>query len=211
MNLLILGIIAANCLASFQGFNDYNFRSKYLFHIGSIRAGEQIRFLTSGFLHADIMHLVFNMYTLYMFGPILAENIGNVNFLLVYLISLLAGNFLSFALHKNEPHYSALGASGAVMGVIYAYILLYPDSKIFVFFIPMKSYIFGILYLLYSIYGMKAKNDNIGHDAHLGGAVGGLGFMLIKYPELLSAEPLIIALMVIPIIVFGIMAKMGKI
>lgn len=211
MNTLVLVLIAANCIASFKGFNDLSFRNKYMFHIGSIRAGDQIRFLTSGFLHADPIHLLFNMYTLYMFGPILADDIGNVNFLLVYFLSLLSGNIVSYMLHKNEPHYSALGASGAVMGVIYAYILLYPESEILFFFIPMKSYVFGILYLLYSIYGMKAKNDNIGHDAHLGGAIGGLGFMLIKYPELITIEPKIIIMMIVPLIIFGVMAKMGKI
>jgi len=114
--------------------------------------------------------LLFNMLSLYFFSNAVIYNLGVVNFVIIYAAGLLVGNLLSFYFHKNEYHYSAVGASGAVSGVIYAGILLNPGMTIN-FFIP--GWAFGIGYLLYSIYGMRAKNDNIGHDAHFGGAMGG--------------------------------------
>jgi membrane associated rhomboid family serine protease len=113
--------------------------------------------------------------------------------------------------HKNDYGYRAVGASGAVTGVLYSAILLQPDMMLGIFFvIPMPAYIFGILYLLYSIYGMKAKNDNIGHTAHFGGAVGGYLITLLKEPTLLVDHTLMVILLAIPIVILFVMEKMGK-
>ena len=177
---VVLLVIIANVLFSMLGFNKPEVFEKYKFNIARIKSGEQLRMVTSGFLHADYMHLFFNMYTLYMFAPIVVYKLGQLNFVLIYLASLLLGSIFSFFFHKNEPHYSAIGASGAVSGILYASILLYPDMSLYLFFIPVPipSYIFGIGYLLYSIYGMRNRHGNIGHDAHFGGAVGGYFFTL---------------------------------
>ena len=103
--------------------------------------------------------------------------------------------------HKNDYSYRAVGASGAVTGVLYSAILLQPDMMLGIFFvIPIPAYLFGILYLLYSIYGMKAKNDNIGHTAHFGGAVGGYLITLIKEPQLFVEHTLMVILLAIPIL-----------
>lgn len=210
-NLVMLGVIIANVLVSIKGFNDEMFFRKYQFHVGSIRAGEQIRMVTSGFLHADFMHLAFNMITLYFFAPVVIQTLGDFSFILIYLGSLICGSLLTMVFHGNEYSYSAVGASGAVTGVLYSSILMYPDMTIGIFgIIPMPAYIFGILYLFYSIYGMKSRTDNIGHTAHFGGAIGGYVITLLKMPSLLQDNLLMVILLAIPIIILFVLAKAGK-
>ncbi len=206
-------IIALNALMSMKGFNDFNFRQKYLFNIGAIRRGEQVRMISSAFLHANPPHLIFNMLTLYFFADAVIFALGTINFIIIYVGSLLIGNLLSYFFHKDEYHYSALGASGAVSGVLYAAILLQPEMRLaFILLpIPIPAYIFGIGYLLYSIYGMRAQNDNIGHDAHFGGAVGGYLITLFIAPYLLETSTLMVVLLAIPIIILFVMIKLGKI
>ncbi len=207
----LLAIIAANVLFSIKGFNDESFFRKYQFHVGSIRAGEQFRMITSAFLHADIVHLAFNMIALYSFAPVVSQTLGNVTFLLIYATSLIFGSLLTMVFHGNDYSYRAVGASGAVTGIIYSAILLYPDMTIGIFgIIPMPAYIFGIGYLLYSIYGMRAKNDNIGHTAHFGGAIGGYAITLLKDPILFEEHTFMVILLAVPIIILFAMAKMGK-
>jgi membrane associated rhomboid family serine protease len=212
MNTVLIAILVANALFSYKGLNDISFFRKYEFHIGSIRAGEQIRMLSSGFLHGDIMHLTFNMYTLYIFAPTVYEYLGNFGFGLVYFISLFAGNLLTLYFHKNDYNYRAIGASGAVMGILYAAILIEPQRNLQLMFIPIDipSYIFGMGYLLYSIYGMKAKNDNIGHTAHFGGAIGGLVYTLVREPSLFTDNPKMVGLLLLPIVILFGMEKSGK-
>ena len=198
-------------MISYKGINDDNFFRKYQFHVGSIRAGEQIRMITSGFLHADIAHLAFNMITLYFFAPIVIQTLGDFSFLIVYAGSLIFGSLLTMAFHGNEYSYRAVGASGAVTGVLYSAILMYPNMTIGIFgVIPMPAYLFGIAYLLYSIYGMKSRTDNIGHTAHFGGAIGGYVITLIKMPSLIHDNLLMVILLAIPIVILFAMAKMGK-
>ena len=211
MNIFLLAIIIGTGLISYKGFTDSFFFRKYEFHVGSIRAGEQIRMLTSGFLHVDWMHFGFNMLTLYFFAPVVIQNFGEWSFLSIYFGSMLAGSLLTLYLHKEDYYYRAVGASGAVTGIIYASILLYPDMTLYLFFaIPIPGYIFGIGYLLYSIYGMKAKNDNIGHTAHFGGAIGGYVITLIKEPAMLQENLKMVILLAIPILVLFYLHKTNK-
>lgn len=211
-NIVLYLLIGANALVSYKGFNDISFFRKYEFHIGSIRAGEQYRMFTSAFLHADVMHLVFNMLTLYFFAPVVIVYMGVLPFLLVYFASLFCGSLLTLYFHKNDYSYRAIGASGAVTGVLYSSILLVPDMTIgLFFFLPLPAYIFGIGYLLFSIYGMRAKNDNIGHTAHFGGAIGGYLITLTRMPEMIQDNTLMVILLLVPIILLFILAKMGKI
>jgi len=211
MNTILIAIIVANVLFSYKGFNDISFFRKYEFHVGSIKSGEQIRMLSSGFLHADMTHLIFNMLTLWFFAPVVISFLGAIPFVLVYFGSLIFGSLLTMVFHKNDYGYRAVGASGAVTGVLYSAILLQPDMMLGIFFIiPMPAYIFGILYLLYSIYGMRAKNDNIGHTAHFGGAVGGYLITLLREPTLLVDHTLMVILLAIPIVILFVMEKMGK-
>ncbi len=202
MNKIVLGLIIANILVSIKGFNDYSFLDKYKFRVDKILNGEKIRMFSSGFLHVDWLHLGFNMYALYLFGDIVAAHLGNIQFIIIYLGSLLAGNLYSLSYHKSESYYSAVGASGAVSGIIYSAILLYPDMSLMMFPlpIPIPGYIFGVGYLLYSIYGMKKQLGNIGHSAHLGGAIGGFALTLLLYPELFVLNKIIVILLAVPII-----------
>lgn len=212
MNTILIVLIAAIVLFSLKGFNDQLFFRKYEFHIGSIRAGEQIRMLTSGFLHADWGHLFFNMFTLFMFAPVVINYFGSMSFLLIYLASLVFGSLLTLLMHKNEYSYRAIGASGAVTGILYSAILINPSMSLYLYFIPIPipAYLFGIGYLLYSIYGMKAKRDNIGHTAHFGGAIGGYFITLIKEPSMFVNNTFMVVLLAIPILILFVMARLDK-
>lgn len=212
MSIILIVIIAVTILFSFKGFNDQAFFRKFEFHIGSIRAGEQIRMITSGFLHGDMGHLFFNMFTLYMFAPVVINYFGSASFVLIYMASLVFGSLLTLLMHKNEYSYRAIGASGAVVGILYSAILIDPTMNLYLFFIPIPipAYLFGIGYLLYSIYGMKAKNDNIGHTAHFGGAIGGYLITLLKEPTMIVDNTFMVVLLAIPIVILFAMAKLGK-
>ena len=198
----VLGLIIVNVLFSLQGFNNQVFFDKYKFQIGAVNRGEKYRMLTSGFLHVDYMHLILNMYVLYIFSRTLIGKLGDGKFLVLYFGSLLAGSLLTHVYHKRELYYSAVGASGAVSGVVYGSILLYPNMSLFLFPlpIPIPAYIFGIGYLLYSMYGMKNQLGNVGHSAHLGGAIGGYVLMLLLYPKVFSQSTTTVLLLGIPIL-----------
>ena len=212
LGIVTIAVIAANVLFSLKGFNDRIFFEKYKFNIGAIRRGEQVRMISSGFLHADFTHLFLNMFTLYFFADEVIYELGNLNFILIYVASLLVGNLLSFYFHKDEYWYSAIGASGAVTGVLYAAILLRPDMSLYLMFIPIPipGYIFGIAYLLYSIYGMKNRVGNIGHDAHFGGAIGGYFLTIAFYPEILKTDLFHVVLLAVPIGILYYMHRTRK-
>ena len=208
ISIITIIIILANVVISYKGFNDYFFFEKYKFHVGAIKNGEKIRLFSSGFLHVDMQHLIFNMFTLFVFANAVIYRIGETKFLLIYLISLVAGSLLSYIFQKNNYSYTAVGASGAVMGIIYSAILFDPWMKIN-FIIP--GFVFGIGYLLYSIYGMKKQNDNIGHDAHFGGAVGGYVSTLFFAPFLFQKDFIMVLIMALPIVILFVMKKLGKV
>lgn len=210
LSLVTIVIIAANILFTMQGFKDYHFFNRYKFVVGEIRKGDYVRMISSGFLHVDWTHLLFNMITLYFFADVVIAYAGVVQFILIYVVALVLGNVFSLYFHKNEPYYSAVGASGAVTGILYASVLFNPSMMIIVFVLPMPAYVFGIGYLLYSIYGMKSKSDNIGHSAHFGGAVGGFVYTLIRYPEIISREPLLVGALAAPIVLLFVLHKMNK-
>ncbi len=200
ITLILLGL---NGLVTYKGLNDFSFFNKYCFNINQINRGERYRFITSGFLHVDWMHFAFNMLTLYFFADIIIHVSGVLYFLIVYIASLLVGNILTYQFYKNQPHYRAVGASGAIMGVLYASIMLNPSMSLYMFFIPIPipAYMFAVGYLLYSLYGMKKNNDGIGHTAHIGGALAGLILIVLKYPILIQTEFKLIAILLIPVLI----------
>jgi membrane associated rhomboid family serine protease len=197
----LLILIIVNVLVSIKGFSDRLFFDKYKFQIGAINRGEKIRMFTSGFLHVDYLHLILNMYVLYIFAPIILK-LGVYQFLIIYFGSLIAGSLLTLTYHKRELYYSAVGASGAVAGIIYGSILLNPTMSLMMFPlpIPIPGYIFGIGYLLYSVYGMKKQLGNIGHSAHLGGAIGGFALTLLVYPDVFLKSTFTVIILGIPIV-----------
>lgn len=212
LHIVTIVIIAANVIISYKGFGDFNFFEKYKFQVGPIQRGEKLRMFSSGFLHADTQHLLFNMLTLYFFADVVIQLLSPLYFLIIYLGSLFLGSALSFYFHRNEYHYSAVGASGAVTGILYSAILLQPGMSLYMFFIPIPipAYIFGIAYLLYSIYGMKNRIGNIGHDAHFGGAIGGFVITLILSPWLFQTNLLMVGLLALPILLLFVLKKTGK-
>jgi membrane associated rhomboid family serine protease len=143
------------------------------------------RMLTSGFIHANWFHLGMNMYTLFVFGQSIELNYGAASLGLIYLSSIIGGSLLSLLIHRHHD-YRAYGASGGVCGVLFAYIFLFPGAEIMMFPLPIgiPSWIYAVAFMLASFYGMKVQRDNIGHDAHLGGAVIGLLITTVLYPQI---------------------------
>ena len=212
LDIVTIVIIAINVIVSFKGFEDFNFFNKNKFQISAIQQGEKHRILTSGFLHVDQMHLIFNMLTLYFFADAVIGRVGQINFVLIYLGSLIAGSLIAMSFHKKEPFYSAVGASGAVSGILYAAILLNPGMTLYLYFaIPIPGYIFAIGYLLYSVYGMKKQLGNIGHSAHLGGAIGGYVLTILLHTSVISTNRNLVIILAIPIVLmFVFKDKLSK-
>ncbi|CAL67019.1 rhomboid family intramembrane serine protease [Christiangramia forsetii] len=212
LSLAMLVIIGVNVLISFKGFSDQAFFNKYKFNVADIKGGAKYQILTSGFLHVDTSHLFVNMLTLYFFANVVIYGIGTTAFLLIYIGSLLFGNLVSYFFHKKDYQYTAVGASGAVMGILYSAILLQPDMTLGLFFvIPVPAYVFGIGYLFYTIYGMKRRTDNIGHDAHFGGATGGYFLTMLLAPWVFESHLLMVALLAIPIVILFLLQRTGYI
>jgi membrane associated rhomboid family serine protease len=159
---------------------------------------------SSGFLHVDFSHLALNLFTLYVFSDVVLGSVGSLYYVIIYFSSLYFGNYFALKFHKNEPYYSAVGASGAVTGIVYSSILLYPQMKLALIFlpIPLPAYVFGIGYLLYSIYGMQKSLGNVGHTAHFGGAIAGLLITILINPSILINDTWIVALLISPILIF---------
>ncbi|MEN8138987.1 MAG: rhomboid family intramembrane serine protease [Bacteroidota bacterium] len=204
MNYVIYILIGITALISYKGFNDRMFFEKYMLRVGSVINGkEYIRMISSGFLHADWTHLFFNMFTLYFFGPEVLYFAGLTNFILIYLGSLLFGNLISIYFNRQNMMYSAIGASGAVSGVIFSAIILYPQMSLFIIPIPfpIPGWLFGIAYVLYSIYGMKSQLGNIGHSAHLGGGISGVLITILIIPSVLNDSWLTILLVLVPFVI----------
>lgn len=228
ISIVTLGVIGLNILVSWKGFNDHAFFDKYKFQVGSIiHNKEYYRILSSGFLHVDFTHLLFNMLTLYffantvigffaspegfLFGDFSQGNLkmGYGMFLLIFLVAVIGGNLLSLLIHKKENYYSAVGASGGVTGILFAAIAAFPEMELrLLFAIPIPAWVFGILYLGYSVYGMRTNLGNIGHSAHLGGAIVGMLATVIYYPAILQINTYYIIGMILPLIVlFGMVLK----
>lgn len=215
MDTFLLIIIAATAIISFVAFSNREVFEKYKFNVGAIlHRKEYVRLLSAGFLHGDMMHLLFNMMTLYFFAPIVIQAFSSAGFLVVYFGSILLGNIFSLYLYKNQSWYSAIGASGGVSGILFASIAMIPDLGIYFFFIPIAipGYIFGLAYFAYSVYMMlnPRVNDNIGHAAHLGGAFFGLVFAVALQPERAIDNALYLAIMALPLIYMSYMVFVKK-
>jgi membrane associated rhomboid family serine protease len=188
---LTVGIIAITCLISFSAFSSQKIMNDLIMWPVVVKEKNQwYRFLTSGFLHGDWMHLIFNMVTLLMFGQYVESGCeqlsGKWMYLVLYFGGMVIADIPSYLKNRNNYNYRSLGASGAVSAVVFTGILFDPTNKIGFFFIPpvIPAYIFGPLYLLYCIYAAKQSNDNVNHDAHLWGALFGIVFPLALHPFL---------------------------
>jgi membrane associated rhomboid family serine protease len=180
-------LIVANVLFSIAGFYNPSLLTKTIgWPYYSKRNKEYYRFISAGFLHADWMHLFFNMFTLFFFGQNL-EIIFNLCFqggtwlyLLLYFAGMFAADIPSYFKHQNDPNYRSLGASGAVSAVVFASIVFDPWSQLQLYgFIKLSALLFAVIYVVYCVYMGKQNQDNVNHDAHLWGSVFGLVFTLL--------------------------------
>lgn len=187
-------IIIATVVVSLYAFNNRDVFYRMQFNAYQIHhRNEKHRFLSYGLIHADWVHLLINMFVLYSFGTLVEgfyQQLFGLKGFLLYILLYVGGIGFSvifdYGKHKNNVHYNAVGASGAVSAVVFASILIHPMGKIYLFLIPfgIPAVIFGILYLIYSAYMSRRSSGNIGHSAHFWGAVFGLVFTLIMKPAL---------------------------
>jgi len=183
-------IIAITVIVSLVAFSNDELLNKLIFYPACMNTpGEYYRFVTAGLIHADFIHLFFNMYVLYIFG----ENVEYVYtsfigkpylFGVLYFFALIAASLPAFAKHRNNYYYRALGASGAVAAVLFSFVYYAPWTMLYLFgIVPIPAIVFAVIYLVYSAYAAKKGQDNIGHDAHFWGAVFGFVFTLIFDPS----------------------------
>jgi membrane associated rhomboid family serine protease len=149
----------------------------------TIRNKTWYELITSGFVHGSVSHFLFNMITLFFFGPVLEIQIGEIQFLGLYFTGLIASSIPSLIKHKDNPQYATLGASGAVEAVLFGFILLFPFEPIYLMLIPIgiPALLFGLAFIGYSIYASK-KEGTINHEAHIAGAAWGVFYMLAFVP-----------------------------
>lgn len=205
LGIIGLVIILANFVISYTGFKTSSFFNKYKFQVDRILIDkEYYRLISSGFLHANWFHLFLNMLSLYSFIDIMESDLGAIKLCILYFSTLILGNLLALFINRNYGDYSAIGASGAVCGVIFAAISLYPGMKIGFPLIDfsLQSWLFGVLFVAITLFGIKSKFGNIGHEAHLGGAICGVLIAVLFKPMVLSQNLTTILLIIIPSSIF---------
>lgn len=197
-------IIIVNLIVSYQGFRNTSFFESYMFQVDKILINREYkRLVTSGFLHVSWAHLLLNMFSLYFFSGSLEYFMGPAKLMLIYFASLIGGDLFSLFIHRHHGDYTAVGASGAVSGVIFASIALFPGMQINLFgVLPIAGWIYGLVFVLGSIYGIRSQRDNVGHDAHLGGALIGLIVAITLHPSSLSENLVTILIIAVPSILF---------
>lgn len=193
-------ILLITCVISFTAFSNEKIVDELVFYPPAITNHNQwYRFITCGFIHADLMHLAFNMYTFYLFGGMVEEaftqiygSAGRIIYAALYLTALVVCLLPTYFNHKNDYYYRSLGASGAVSAVIFVGVFLQPTMGMGIFPIPfhIPAFIFGPLYLVISAYLAKKGSGNINHSAHIWGAVFGVVFLIITCQFLTSFRPL---------------------
>ncbi|RYD81078.1 MAG: rhomboid family intramembrane serine protease [Sphingobacteriales bacterium] len=182
-------IFVFTIITSLYAFYDNSVYGKFMLHPYSVSKGQNVyTLITSGLIHADWMHLFFNMFTFVAFAFTLERLMGSWQFGLLYFLGLVLSDIPTVFKHKDNFHYNSLGASGAISAVLFSYILFNPMSKIFIMFIPIgiPAVVFGILYLIYCAYASKNSRDGINHDAHFYGALTGLIFTIIFVPGIIQ-------------------------
>lgn len=197
-------LILLNIIISYRGFKDRSFFDKYAFTINKVYTYKDYKLLiTSGFLHVSWTHLIFNMFSLYLFSANIESTIGPINYLIIYTAGLLGGNLLSLFIHRYHVDYSSVGTSGAIFAIMFSAIAIFPGMKIGFFFLPaFPGWLLGLIFVLVSIYGIRSRTNNIGHDAHLGGGLAGMLVALILYPSSIVVNTFAIAVVAVPAIAF---------
>ncbi len=185
VTLVLLVLTSLVTIVAFRNPGLYRFLALEPYRM--VRNREYHGLATSGFLHANYVHLILNMYVLVIFGVHIERVLGSQWFLVLYVVALLVGSLYPLLKYRNEPSYIAIGASGAVSGVVFSFCLFWPLEMLYLFgVLPLPAILFALLYVGYSIFAMKRIEDNIGHEAHLAGAVGGLVTTMLVEPQSIS-------------------------
>ena len=195
-------------LITYKGLKDRAFQEHYMFDVDRILIDKQYyRLFSSGFLHANWIHFIFNMLALVTFAISVERQMGYLSFLVIYFLSMLGGSLLSLYIHRNHGDYTAVGASGAISGVVAASIVLFPEGKIGLILLPFEftSWLFGLAFVLISILGIKSQRDNIGHEAHLGGIIMGILLTGMLKPSSLIQNWWVALVLLIPVLAFFIL------
>jgi membrane associated rhomboid family serine protease len=198
-------LILSTVLVSYKGFTNTLFFDKYKFQVDKILVYKDYkRLVTSGFLHVSWMHLLFNMFSLYIFSGLVEGGLGSLYFLLIYFASLIGGGLVSLLIHRHHGDYSSVGASGAVWGVLFACVALYPGMVISLFPLPISIpvWLYALLFVLFTIYAIRSKKNNIGNESHLGGAIVGMALALIINPMALVNNYGKILIVLLPALAF---------
>lgn len=184
-------IIAITAVISYVAFNNSSIVDKYIFYPPAIKNKQWYRFLTYGVLHADLSHLFFNMFAMYLFGTeiekvfndVFGTGLGGFLYVMLYLLGLVFSILPTWTKEKENPYYRSLGASGAVSAIVFAYILVYPMNFMGIMFIPvyLPAFIFGIIYVVTSVYLEKQQSGNVNHLAHVAGGIFGVVFMFVVF------------------------------
>jgi membrane associated rhomboid family serine protease len=186
--LLLAAMLAASLIGLFKAplmVESNLFRPYWL-----VPRHQYLTLITSGFLHADLAHLLFNAFTFWAFGFGLERTIGTPAFLALYFFGLLVSDAGTWLKHRHDPEYRSLGASGAILAVLFAAIVYHPASSIFILPIPVPipAPLFALGYLAYTYYAARQARGRINHDAHLAGAVAGVAFVAVTdWPALVHA------------------------
>lgn len=189
--MLTIVLIAVTSIISVSAFNNGNLGNKLIFYPPAVSRGEWYRLFSYGVLHADYMHLIFNMFALYLFGSdiervckeALGIQVGSVLYIALYISALLVSIYPTYWQHRNDTSYRGLGASGAVSAVVFAYVIINPMSYMGIMFIPVwfPAFIFGFVYLLISAYLNKQQSGGINHLAHIVGGIYGIVFIVVAF------------------------------
>lgn len=187
VGIVTLIIIALTCAVSWLAWRRPQLQQQLIFWPPALARGQYYRLLSHGLIHADGQHLLFNMVTLYFFGPMIervyAPLVGEVGYVLFYASAIVVAILPTWRQQRNNAEYRSLGASGAVSAVLFAFILLQPLAQIFVFFIPMPAIVFAVVYVAYSVYMGRRQRDNINHSAHLWGGAWGVACTVLIHPQ----------------------------
>ena len=191
---LTLLLVAITSGLSILAWNNHSLLSKWVFNPYSIFYNKEYhRFITSGMIHSNWMHLLFNMFVLFMFGQqveltftYIYGKLGLVVYGLMYVLGIIVSDIPTFLKNKHNPHYNALGASGGTASILFSYILFDPARDLCLYgVLCFSGILWGVLYLIYSVYMSKKQMDNVNHDAHLWGSLFGVAFTILAYPKVI--------------------------
>ena len=207
---ITLLLLIANLVFSIYAFQRPEIFERFKFNVGAVLGRKEYhRIITAGFLHGGFGHLFVNLLSLYFVGPAVYGTffalfggnavLGGAAYLATYFIAMVGGKMLAIIFHRNNPSYSAIGASGAIAGIIFAFVYFFPSAEFLLFFIlPCPAWLFAILFVGYSLFGMRTQHGNIGHEGHLGGALLGMLMAILLVPSFMKENWWVVLILFVP-------------